>query len=119
MRKILVLDDNQDILETTAFVLSRRNMVVVTLSNALLHNYIMDHSPNLLLMDIVMGDYDGRNLCKIIKASPDHRQLLVVLFSARRVRLATITACGADGMIEKPFRINELYDLLCRLLPME
>jgi DNA-binding response OmpR family regulator len=118
MRRILVVDDNKDILEAVSLVLSRKEMDVVTLDDpAFLQDYISKYTPDLLLMDIAMGSYDGRQLCRDIKTSPDEKQLPVILFSARNYSAESIRNSQADDMLVKPFRINELYDILHRLLP--
>lgn len=118
MWKILVLDDNPDILEAVSLVLSRKQMEVIILEDpAILHEYISRHHPDILLMDIAMGNYDGRRLCKEIKSSPVEGKLPVILFTARNYSGKSIRRSGADKMISKPFRINELYDTVSHLLP--
>jgi CheY-like chemotaxis protein len=66
MPKILVLDDNRDVLETVTFILGkRRKMNVVTLNDpSLLHLFLREHKPDVLLMDVCLGDYDGMDLCR-------------------------------------------------------
>jgi DNA-binding response OmpR family regulator len=118
MCRILVVDDNKDILEAVSLVLSRKEMDVATLNDpAFLHDYISKYAPDLLLMDIAMGSYDGRLLCREIKTSPDKQQLPVVLFSARSYSAESIRNSQADDMIAKPFCVSELCDIVHRLLP--
>jgi len=118
MWKILVVDDNPDILEAVSLVLSRKNMDVMTLEDPeKLHQSITQFAPDLLLMDIAMGNYDGRNLCREIKTSPDEAKLPVILFSARNYPEESISQCKADSLLAKPFRINELYEVVYSLLP--
>jgi DNA-binding response OmpR family regulator len=120
MWKILVVDDNPDILEAVSLVLSRKNMEVLTLEDpSVLHTYISQFIPDLLLMDIAMGNFDGRELCREIKSSPVEGNIPVILFSARNYSAESIKMSRADNMIEKPFRINELYDAVYRLLPKD
>lgn len=118
MWKILVVDDNPSILEAVSLVLSRRKMEVITLEDpAVLHEYIARFTPDILLMDIAMGSYDGRRLCREIKTSPEESKLPVILFSARNYSDDSIRFCRADSMIAKPFRIDELYKVVTNLLP--
>lgn len=120
MSKILVLDDNEAILEAIHFILSRRKIVVVTIADpTLLLPYLQMHEPDLLLMDISLGCYDGRELCYQLKSSPSEKYLPIVLFSAKSYTPASITACGADAFMEKPFHIQNLYTVLEQLLPQE
>jgi len=117
MIKVLVLDDNQPILEALSFVLSRKKFEVIALNDpTMLESSLQAHHPDLLLMDIAMGQYDGRNLCRQLKLSPEGASLPIVLFTAKHFSQASIEACRADAVIEKPFRIQELYAVLDQLL---
>ncbi|MBO9730241.1 MAG: response regulator transcription factor [Chitinophaga sp.] len=116
MPKVLVVDDNRDILEVVAFILSRHEMNVTTLLDpALVRQFIAIHRPDILLMDIAMGNYDGRVLCRQIKRS-SWKTLPVILFSARNYPSDSIAESMADGIIEKPFSINDLCGAIQRLL---
>jgi len=118
MWKILVLDDNPGILEAVSLVLSRKHMEVITLENpAVLHEYIGRHHPDILLMDVAMENYDGRRLCKEIKSSPAEAWLPVILFTGRNYSKKSLQRSGANNVISKPFRIDELYDIVSHLLP--
>ncbi|HEU4551492.1 MAG TPA: response regulator [Chitinophaga sp.] len=117
MTKVLVLDDNLPILEAISFILSRRKIEVITLNDpAMLESSLQDHNPDLLLMDIALGQYDGRNLCRQLKHRPGLESLPIVLFTAKYFSKASIDASKADAVIEKPFRIQELYAVLDRFL---
>ncbi len=120
MYKILVLDDNSDILKAITFVLGKRaNTKVVAINDAsLLSLYLKEHKPDLLLMDIALGEYDGRELCNQIKRSPEKKDRIpVILFTAQTYTTDSITACKADAFLEKPFQINQLYAIIDRFVP--
>jgi DNA-binding response OmpR family regulator len=120
MSKILVLDDNRDILEAVTFILGkRRKMDVVTLNDpSLLHLFLKEHKPDVLLMDVCLGDYDGMDLCRQIKKRRQEKQkTAIVLFTAKTCTDAAITTSLADAFIEKPFHINQLYTVVEKFLP--
>jgi len=113
MFKILVLDDNKDILEAISLVLKRKKFDVVTLQDASrLQNSLETFQPNLLMMDISMGMYDGRDLCRKIKLLSGNKDLPVVLFTAQTYTPESVEDAHANAFIEKPFHIKELYELV-------
>lgn len=121
MYKILVLDDNRDLLEAVSFSLNRGGKLKVIAINdpSLLLLYLEEHKPDILLMDIAMGRYDGRELCSQIKHMHEKRDSMpIILFTANTYPIGSIEACQADALIEKPFSIQELYKVLEKFLPV-
>jgi len=93
-------------------------MDIVALNDAsLLHLFLQQHKPDVLLMDIGLGDYDGMDLCRQVKRTPKEKKTAVVLFTARTYTSDTITASLADAFIEKPFHIQQLYRVVEKFLP--
>lgn len=83
-QKIIVLDDNDDILEALSMVLRRKSLDVITLNDpAQLEKNIPLHEPVLLLIDIFLGRYDGRAICRRLKSNPLFKQLSIILFTAQ------------------------------------
>jgi DNA-binding response OmpR family regulator len=116
MHKILILDDNRDILDAMSIVLSRKQMDVVTLNEPRkLTHYLMEYKPDLLLMDIALGSYDGRDLCRQVKSDTGD-SLPVVLFTAQNYTPESIEECHADAVLEKPFALQQLYQLVQKFL---
>jgi len=116
MQKIIVLDDNQDILEAVSLVLKRKPLAVVALRDPeeLIEN-IPSHEPALLLMDIFLGKDDGRRICRDLKDNPLFDQLTVVLFSAQAYSPESVEASGADAILDKPFSVKALYNVIDQL----
>ncbi|HJT72571.1 MAG TPA: response regulator, partial [Chitinophaga sp.] len=102
MFKILLLDDDNSILEVVSLVLTRKKLEVIAINDpSLLNNLLEQHHPDLLLMDIALGTYDGRNICREIKDSPA-AEMPVILFSAQSFTDESICECKADAVIKKP-----------------
>lgn len=117
MQKIIVLDDNEDILEAVSLVLRRKQMDVIALRNpAELEQNIPLHQPVLLLMDIFLGGYDGRKICRRLKDSHLFDQLSVILFSAQTYSKESVVESGADAVLNKPFSLKTLYGLIDNML---
>lgn len=109
MIKIVVVDDDYDLLELVCLMLNTEKTSPVCLQDCkqtipVLH----DFTPDVLVMDIYLGDCDGRNLCKQVKSSERFAHLPVILFSAGAIDPATIKECGADHFFKKPFEMDAL-----------
>jgi CheY-like chemotaxis protein len=112
MFKVLILDDDTSILEVVSLILTRKKLEVISLNDASqLEASLAEHHPNLLLMDIALGNYDGRDLCLQVKSSPA-TDIPVVLFTAQNFTDESIMECRADKVIKKPFQLQQLYDAL-------
>lgn len=116
MQKIIVLDDNEDILEAVSLVLKRKTTDVIALRDpAVLMEHLPTHEPALLLMDIFLGKDDGRRICRTLKDNPLYDQLLVILFSAQTYNPESVEASGADAILDKPFSVKALYNIMNQL----
>lgn len=64
--------------------------------------------PDLILMDVMMPDLDGRDACEVIKMDESLREIPVILFSSADERDIHWAGVGADGFLQKPFSIRAL-----------
>lgn len=107
MKKILVVDNDPDILYAVNLILTQANFKVMTLQHANnIHYEINLFKPDLILLDILLDDADGRLICRDIK-SKQHPPV-VILFSANDILLQTYKDYEADGRIAKPFDIKDI-----------
>lgn len=74
------------------------------------------HQPVLLLMDIFLGGYDGRKICRRLKESQLSDQLWVILFSAQTYSKDSVVESGADAVLNKPFSLKTLYSVIDNML---
>jgi CheY-like chemotaxis protein len=111
MKRILAVDDNKDILEVLRYILEDSGYTVDTLSDGhLLFDKIKEHMPDLILLDIMLGDLDGRVLCKDVKTDKQTHDIPVILVSASHNIADTLKQTGApDDFVAKPF---DMYELL-------
>ena len=72
--------------------------------------------PDIILLDVMMPDLDGRDACRLLKMDHDLRDVPVVLFSSADERDVHWAGAGADGFLQKPFSIRALPDLIRRFL---
>lgn len=112
MQRILVVDDNEDILEVIKLVLEDYGYDVLTVNDGLLlPGKINQYKPDLILLDVMLGNTDGRELCKKIKSNPATHNIPVILVSAGHNLANHLKLSDSpDDFIAKPFDINELLD---------
>lgn len=111
-KRILVVDDDQDILEVVETILTEEGYRVQTSLNGACLQRLESDPPDLILLDVLLGGEDGRELCRRVKERDQTRHIPVILFSANVAANSATAACGADDFLVKPFRIRELLDLV-------
>jgi DNA-binding response OmpR family regulator len=119
MRRILAVDDDNDILEVLQFILEDSGYQVDTLSDGTyLMETIKEKNPDLILLDIMLGNLDGRELCKAVKKHAFTHNIPVILISASHNVSNSLNQEGApNDFIAKPFDINILLNSIERQLP--
>lgn len=109
MEKILVIDDDLDILSVLEILLSMKGYEVeVSAIGANTVHRVKSFSPNLVLLDVLISGHDGRTICKELKSEEDTRNIPVIMLSAHPGAAATIKEYGADDFIAKPFEVKRL-----------
>ncbi len=111
MKKILVVDDDVDILYIVQHILISHGFDVQTHSTGLnVPDIVMHYHPNLILLDIRLPGKLGTEVCKELKQI--HSNLPIVFFSAHADQSKSFALCDADGFIQKPFDIKNLIDTI-------
>jgi DNA-binding response OmpR family regulator len=110
MQRILAVDDNEDILEIMKLILEGYDYEVNTLTDgSLLFDQIKKYRPDLILLDIMLGNMDGRELCKSLKSNNDTHDIPVIMISASHTLSERFKPCDApNDFLAKPFDISEL-----------
>lgn len=124
--RILVIDDEEDILEFIKYNLQRDGYEVYTAHNGAIGlERALEVRPHLILLDMMMPVLDGVETCKAIRRSPKLRKVMVVFLSAvsdEEMQLQGYGA-GADDYISKPVKMNILRSrvkaILNRISPVE
>ena len=113
MSKILVVDDEVGILNSTALLLSELGFEVTTTSD---HGEVLPtlrkERPSLLLQDVRMPGLDLDGLMRAIRQDPVVGKTPVVLFSANMDLRDVQERVGATGYLEKPFKTAELLQVV-------
>ena len=107
MNKILVVDDDVDILTLVKMSLTLNGFSVEALSRwEQINNRIGDFRPDLILLDVSLGGADGREICKRIKADKETEHIPVILFSANADMEKSLEYCHAEAFIAKPYELS-------------
>jgi len=109
MSKILVVDDDIDILSVMEILLSMKGFdVEVTSKGENTFPKINSFKPDLILLDVLISGYDGRAICKQLKSNPATSHIPIIMFSAHPGAASSIADYGADDFIAKPFDVSNL-----------
>jgi DNA-binding response OmpR family regulator len=109
MSKILVVDDDLDILVVMEILLTMKGFSVeVTAKWENTLEKVTSFKPDLILLDVLISGNDGRTICKQLKSQNDTKEIPIIMFSAHPSAAATIAEYGADDFIAKPFDVNDL-----------
>lgn len=111
-KRILILDDDTDLLEVLSLLLSDAGYDVQTLqSGERVFEVISEFHPDLVLMDIMLDGMDGRLICSKIKMESDFRELPVILISGTHGLAEYSYHPGApNDYLAKPFEMDFLLD---------
>lgn len=114
---VLVIDDNKDILFIIESMLKLKGYTVSTKENGQnLKDLIFALSPNIILMDMLLKDGDGRQICQNLKADNGLASIPIVMLSAHPDAKKECLASGANYFLEKPFDMEDLYKAVAHVL---
>ena len=116
---VLCIDDEQNILELLSFNLeaSGYDTVTATSGTAGLEQAV-SKSPALILLDLMLPDMDGTEVCRQLKAGPTTASIPIIMLTAKDSEVDKILGLelGADDYITKPFSVRELIARVKALL---
>lgn len=111
--KILIVDDEEDILDFLEHSFTKQGFQIIKAnSGQQAIDLARKENPDLVLLDLLMPDMDGVEVCQELRSLPAFKQTLIVFLSARTEDYSRIAAfqSGADGYITKPIRIRVLIE---------
>ncbi|MET3980425.1 two-component system phosphate regulon response regulator PhoB [Mucilaginibacter sp. UYP25] len=116
-KKILIIEDDNDILEITTTVLNIANFEVSG-SNGTddIIALVKTHQPDLVLTDYMLPGLTGGQICKIIKNHKDTAGIPVILMSAYQKQAIAVGNFDYDAYIKKPFNIDYLVSVINKFI---
>ncbi len=123
--KVLLVDDEPDIVEIIGYNIKKENYQLETATNgreALVK--VKEFQPHLILLDVMMPIMDGMETCKRIRAVDAYKDILIVFFTARGEDYSQVAGfdAGADDYITKPIKPKVLLkkiEALARRIPVK
>ncbi len=119
-RRVLVVDDDPDILELYRDLLeSEGGFEVRTVGSGYEAGVETERfRPELILLDYMLPDVNGNQVCKTIRAQPEHGGIKIIIVSGvvNPEEIDALLAAGADAFIKKPFDVDQLLGKVRELL---
>ena len=118
-KRVLVVDDEPNIVMSLEFLMRRAGFEVAVARNGREALAALDGKPpDLLLLDVMMPEFDGYEVCEKIRARPEWNATRIVMLTARgrEVERERGLALGADAYVTKPFSTRDLVEQVKRML---
>jgi DNA-binding response OmpR family regulator len=118
-KRVLVVDDEPNIVMSLEFLMRRAGFEVAVARNGREALEALDGTPpDLLLLDVMMPEFDGYEVCERIRARPEWNATKIVMLTARgrEVERERGLALGADAYVTKPFSTRDLVEQVKRML---
>jgi len=108
--KVLIVEDNEDLLNFMKSTLSNEFKVFTAVDGVGAWNFISKHIPDLVVSDVMMPNMDGFELCKIMKSTYETSHIPIILLTALSENTDQLhgLGLGADDYLTKPFDMNLL-----------
>lgn len=117
--KILIIDDEPDILEFLSYNLKKKGFEVDTASSGAEGIHLaLEKIPDLIVLDIMMPEMDGIETCQLLRAEPNLKDVLILFLTARGEDYSQLAGfeAGADDYVKKPVSLQVLLSRIQALL---
>jgi len=122
-RKVLIVDDDLEIVELIADVLVRDGRFEVKTASSGYDAGIATQQfrPELILLDYMLPDVNGNVVCQTIRKNPEFENIKIIIVSGvvKRDEIDHLLRSGAEDFIKKPFNIDELVDKITEVLQIK
>ena len=119
MATIFVVDDDDDIRELLKYNLEKSGHYVITCENGIeCLEKLQKNKPDLVLLDVMMPEMDGIEVCESLKSSPENNDILICFLTARNEDYSQIAGleAGGDDYVAKPIKPKVLISRVNALL---
>jgi len=120
MKKVLLVEDHVDLLEILTWQMEKMGFSVITANNGGegVEKAIAE-KPDLILMDIMMPEMDGREATRIIRSNPETQDIPILASTvlSQESDLRSCIEAGCSDYIVKPFTTQELRDKILDIIP--
>ncbi len=113
MKKILIVDDEADIIEILQFVLESNGYECITASDGEIGlNLAREANPDLIILDVMMPKINGYKISRLLKYDNKYKDIPILMITARSQEEDKIIGeeTGADEYITKPFNVDYVLE---------
>ncbi|MDN3509997.1 MAG: response regulator [Candidatus Jettenia sp. CY-1] len=107
-KKIILAEDNLAIVDALTIMLEEFGYEVISIVDGSTVKDKLKEKPDLILLDIWMQGWSGRDACRYLKSNEDTKDIPIIIISADRNIAQLAKEAGADDFIAKPFQIEDL-----------
>jgi excisionase family DNA binding protein len=122
-RKILLVDDDQELVELITDVLVRDGRFEVRSVNNGFDAGMMvkEYHPDLIVLDVMLPDINGKEVCQRVRTDKTMDDVRIICISGmvEEEKIEDLKASGANDFLHKPFEIETLIERMCGLLDIE
>ena len=118
-KKILVVDDEVDLVETVRFPLEMEGYdVLVSYNGEDALNQARKENPDLIILDLMLPKLDGYKVCRLLKFDERYKHIPILMLTAKTQEKDKILGkeTGADEYITKPFEMDDLMEKVKKYL---
>ena len=122
-RKILIVDDDEELVELMADAFSTdARFEVRTANNGFDAGMLVkEFRPDLVVLDVMLPDINGKEVCQRVRNDPNMETVKVICISGmvEQDKIADLRAAGANDFMSKPFAIEQLMVRCCEMLEID
>ncbi len=122
-RKILVVDDDRDLVDLIVDVLEKDGRFETRSVNNGFDAGMMvkEYRPDLIILDVMLQDINGKDVCVRVRNDNTLEEVKIICISGmvEEDKIGELKAAGADDFLGKPFDMDKLIEKMCRLLDIE
>ncbi|MBQ2555662.1 MAG: response regulator [Thermoguttaceae bacterium] len=122
-RKVLVVDDDKDLVELLVDVLEGDGRFETRSVNNGFDAGMMvkEYKPDLIILDVMLPDINGKDVCVRVRSDKALETVKIVCVSGivEEDKIEELRHAGANEFLAKPFETEKLIELICRLLEIE
>jgi len=122
-RKILIVDDDEELVDVIQDVLDRDGRFEVRTANNGFDAGMMvkEYRPDLIVLDVMLPDINGKEVCQRVRSDSSMDDVRVICISGmvEHDKIGELKDAGANDFMHKPFEVDSLVDRICQLLEIE
>ncbi len=122
-RKILIVDDDQELVELMVDVFERDGRYEIRTANNGFDAgmLVKEFRPDVVVLDVMLPDINGKEVCQRVRSDDSLEAVKIICISGmvEQDKIAELRVAGANDFMQKPFVIDRLLERVCELLDME